>query len=49
MRKIDGDPLAEMPILTANPPEFEPTGRYTAERHDIIDNVHPEGFLLPDE
>ena len=38
-----------MPTLAANPPEFEPTGRYTAERRDIIDNVHPEGFLLPNE
>ena len=38
-----------MPTLTANLPEFEPKGRYTAERRDIIDNVHPEGFLLPDE
>ena len=48
-RNIDGDPLAEMPTLTTNPPEFEPKGRYTAERRDIIDNVHPEGFLLPDK
>ena len=48
-RNIDGDPLAEMPTLTTHLPEFEPKGRYTAERRDIIDNVHPEGFLLPDE
>ena len=38
-----------MPTLTANPPGFEPTGRYTAERRDIINNIHLEGFLLPDE
>ena len=31
MCNIDGDPLAEMPTLTTNPPEFEPTGQYTAE------------------
>ena len=48
-RNIDGDPLAEMPTLAANLPEFKPTGQYTAERCDIINNVHPEGFLLPNE
>src|SRR5271163_3859534 len=30
-REIIGDPLAEMPKLLTNPPEFEPTGRYTQE------------------
>ena len=48
-RNIVGDPLADMPTLSPNPPPFQPTGRYTAERRDIIDNVHPEGFLWPEE
>ena len=48
-RNIVGDPLAEMPTLNANPPDFTPTGRYTAARCDIIDKVHSEGFLLPAE
>jgi hypothetical protein len=48
-RKIVGDPLANMPALSPNPPPFQPTGRYTAERRDIIDKVHPEGFLWPQE
>ena len=46
---IDGNPLTEIPNLTTNPPEFKPTGRYTAKRRDIINKVHPEGCLLPDE
>ena len=48
-RKIIGDPLASMPALSPNPPPFQPTGRYTTERRDIIDKVHPEGFLWPQE
>jgi len=31
-REIRGDPLEEMPKLSTNPPDFEPTGRYTLER-----------------
>ena len=30
-RHIIGDPLADMPQLNPNPPEFKPTGRYTTE------------------
>src|SRR3984885_6704991 len=37
IRNIVGDPLADMPALTPNPPPFAPTGRYTAKRRDIID------------
>jgi hypothetical protein len=48
-REIRGDPLAEMPQLLPNPPEFEPTGRYTLERKDQFDNVHKGDFLLPEE
>ena len=35
--------------MSPNPPLFQPTGRYTADRRDIIDKVHPEGFLWPQE
>lgn len=48
-REIIGDPLKDMPKLLPNPPDFEPTGRYTEERKKKIDDVHAEGFLLPEE
>ena len=48
-REIIGDPLAEMPKLSTNPPDFEPTGRYTQERKDQFDKVHEGEFLLPEE
>ena len=48
-REIIGDPLAEMPKLLANPPDFVPTGRYTQERKDQFEAVHKEEFLLPEE
>ena len=48
-REIIGDPLAEMPKLSTNPPDFIPTGRYTQERKDQFDKVHGEDFLLPEE
>ena len=49
IRDIRGDPLASIPALSPVPPPFVPTGRYTDERHDIIDSVHPAGFLWPSE
>ena len=48
-REIIGDPLAEMPKLSPNPPDFVPTGRYTEERKDKIDKKHSGDFLLPEE
>jgi len=48
-REIIGDPLAEMPELSPNPPEFVPTGRYTEARKDKMDEVHGGDFLLPEE
>ena len=48
-REILGDPLAEMPKLSPNPPDFVPTGRYTQERKDHFDIVHGGDFLLPEE
>jgi hypothetical protein len=43
---IVGKPLADMPTLSLNPPNFHPTGRYTAERRDIIDKAHSECITL---
>ncbi|KAJ7258556.1 hypothetical protein C8J57DRAFT_1073586 [Mycena rebaudengoi] len=48
VRRIDGDP-ADILTLNPNPPPFLPTGRYTTERHDIIDKLHPGDFLLTTE
>ncbi|KAI0323142.1 hypothetical protein GY45DRAFT_1212559, partial [Cubamyces sp. BRFM 1775] len=39
-RNITGDPLANMPQLNPHPPEFTPTGRYTAERKEAMDRAH---------
>jgi hypothetical protein len=49
VRNITGDPIADIPILTPNPPPFVPTGRYTAAHRDIIDKAHPGDFLWPAE
>jgi hypothetical protein len=49
IRNIKGDPLKDMPKLSAHPPPYISTGRYTEERKSIIDRAHPEGFLLPEE
>ena len=48
-REIIGDPLAEMPELSPNPPDFEPTGRYTQERKEQFEKVHKGDFLLSEE
>jgi hypothetical protein len=49
IRDIKGDPLANMPKLEPNPPDFVPTGRYTQERKDHMDRVHDCEFLWPEE
>ena len=46
---IVGESLVDMPTLSLNPPDFQPTGHYTAERRDIIDKAHSEEFLWHDE
>ena len=48
IRNIIGDPLNELPILPMQPPSFSPTGRYTQERKELFDKLHPS-FLLPAE
>ena len=49
IRNIVGNPLATMPMLNPMPPPFTPTGRYTAEHRALIDKVHAEDFLWPQE
>ena len=49
VRNIVGDPLEHLPILPTKPSNFEPCGRYTVERMQIIEKAHPKGFLLPEE
>lgn len=48
VRNIKGDPLATLPVLTPNPPKFEPYGRYTQERKELFE-VNNCGFLFPAE
>ena len=48
VRNVTGDPLADLPTLNPNPPDFTPYGRYTQERKDIIDANNPD-FLLDEE
>ena len=48
-RQILGDPLAEMPKLSPNPPDFVPTGRYMQERKDHFEKVHKGDLLLTEE
>jgi hypothetical protein len=46
---IKGDPLAEIPTLNPNLPDFVSTGWYTQEQKDHMDRVHNQGFLWPEE
>ena len=48
-REITGDPLAEMPELSVKFPEFKPTGMYTLEQKEKIDNCHEGDFLWEEE
>ena len=49
VREIKGDLLKDMPELSPNPPEFEPTGQYTQEIKEQFDKVHKGDFLLSEE
>jgi hypothetical protein len=49
IRKITGDPLADIPTLNPNPPAFAPSSRYNEERKQVIDQNHPGDFLWPEE
>ena len=48
-REIVGDPLAELPELSPNPPDFSPVGRYTLERKEKMDDRHKGDFLSDEE
>src|SRR6202040_58515 len=48
IRNIIGDPLADMPTLSPNPPPFQPTNRYTANCRDALHKV-PCNFLTPNK
>jgi len=48
-REIIGDPLENIPELLAKPLEFQPTGRYTQERKEKIDDLHKGDFLWSEE
>ena len=47
-RRFPNDPLANLPLLPKNPPEFIPSEKITQERMDAI-NVNAKGFLWPEE
>ena len=40
VRKIEGNPLKDMPVLDPNPPPFQPCGRYTQEISSYRTNAH---------
>ena len=48
-REIKGDPLEGMLSLDPNPKDFSPTEKYTQERKEIIDKLHPGDFLWAEE
>ena len=47
--EIKGDPLLDIPQLSPQPSAYQPTGRYTEERKEVIDRAHPGNFLLLEE
>jgi hypothetical protein len=49
VRKIEGDPLEDVPELPTRPTDFELTGHYTAKRKAQFDKIHAGDFLLPEE
>ena len=48
VRKVPSDPLAELPVLPVQPPEFTPGTRYTQERKEAMP-ANVNGFLWPEE
>ena len=49
IREIKGDPLENLPALPTQPPDFKPTGQYTARHMEQLDKIHVGDFLLPEE
>ena len=48
VRRIPSDPLADLPTLPTQPPDFAPGLRYTEERMKA-QNINPTGFLTAEE
>lgn len=48
-RHIYGDPLENLKPLNPVPPDFEPIGRYTQERKEMVDKMHEDNFLSEEE
>ena len=48
VRKVPSDPLAELPKLPTQPPDFTPGKRYTQERMEAMP-VNKDKFLWTDE
>ncbi|ESK81207.1 hypothetical protein Moror_2261 [Moniliophthora roreri MCA 2997] len=48
-QNIMENPLEGMPELPTNPPKYMLGVCYTEEQKKVIDENHPEGFLLPEE
>jgi hypothetical protein len=49
VRNIQGDPLADLPILSPFPIDFLLTGHYNQASFDIIEKNHLQGFLTAKE
>jgi hypothetical protein len=49
VRNIQGNPLADLPILSLHPIDFVPTSQYDQAGFDIIEKNHPLGFLTKEE
>ncbi|KZS86453.1 hypothetical protein SISNIDRAFT_393753, partial [Sistotremastrum niveocremeum HHB9708] len=47
-RRIDGNPLEDLPPLPTDPPPFTPGKRLTQERLDAME-LNKDGFMLPAE
>jgi len=49
IHNIKGDPMKDILTIPTHPPIYTPTGQYTAECKEVIDEVHPGDFLLLEE
>ncbi|EIN03401.1 hypothetical protein PUNSTDRAFT_78219, partial [Punctularia strigosozonata HHB-11173 SS5] len=47
-RRLPEDPLISLPMLSPNPPDFEPTRKLTKERIEIM-KINIDKFLWPEE
>ncbi|KAA1478916.1 hypothetical protein DENSPDRAFT_757084, partial [Dentipellis sp. KUC8613] len=47
-RRIPGDPLRTLSVLSPHPTDFTPTAKISAERLEMLD-INPDNFLWPEE